>query len=798
MQTISDDLLRILSGRFGAGADGFRSRVTLPDTDYLGPASTATAWTGSAAYGCAVATAGMGYDLGAPADVVDGNPGTALGFADGVVGGGTTNEDVQITLPVRTVIYSVTVLDVDPAMGARTRVVLVDGVPVAGAFTDSDAGGWVTSGLPIGYSLGNFHTWRPTVPLIGTIITVRVTGTFGGYTYWGRIAWNEVLIRGGVVSPMPLNGITRISIDKTLQTDSDAFDVECDLGDNDFASWLPYAVPDARVIIEQWFGDEANAIQTFEGFLDKPDESRDPRTITLTGKCWMKHALMAPAIITAPQGATETGAVRTAANGVYLNMEVSAIVADIVSRMNFPSSTIAPTSYLVAELIVPDNEKRAATLSGLALLVGYRSDCDEHGSYHFEPPTADPTPVAIFRAGGPCLAYPTALDIVSLDRASDDYELATRVKVVGPMATSDLNDSWTETWSTPNVPAPTGIAYDPADPGNMLVVSGSTGRIYTVRQSDRVILSVSAPITGCHAPAGLSVDPSDSSVLWLLDRLAFGSTTCTIKKLVKATLAVTSSWSLPSGLWVDIKADGSYLWLANLTTGQFHTRSKADGSALAAFTIGGRSDPTGVAVDGVHLYFFFAGSGQALQYDAPDLTTLVRSISTAGTGIIGGEVDTTTHTDLLACSDTAGAGPGTVWKYAIKVETAGSRTISVVVISGVDGAVDPEPTIPTGPLETALEAAHASSPIRREKLQLAAITSYAQATATAHSTLDQLDQFRDVEDFGIVGHPGIQKGDVVLRVDDVTGAPRLLVVDTYRTEMAAGYFGTVAGVPFAP
>ena len=591
--------------------------------------------------------------------------------------------------------------------------------------------------------------------------------------------------------------VLTVDIEKSLQNDASSFTIEIPPPPADLA---PYVARDAFIRVEQWFGDVANAVQTFEGFIDKVEDTRDDsgRSIVLTGRDWMKHAIVQGFIVSSPQGADETGTVRTPDNGVFLNMEVSDIVTELLTHLAFPSTAVSQTSYQIDEFIVGDNDSYAATFSRLALLVGFRSYCDEAGCYRFEAPAVPldgdgvPIPAAIFRAGGPTIAYPTAMDMLSIARAEDDYDLATRVKVIGPMTT--MKPAWTQTWSTAKIPKPTGIAYIPTDTTHIKVCGGSTRRIYTLLRSNRTITATGTQIAGTYL-AGLSTDPSDASILWGLDapwRVGSGSAS-KILKLNSTTYAVLDSFTLPSGMWADIKADGSVLWLANQTTGQFHTRSKADGSSITSHAIGGRSDPTGVAVDGTKLYFFFAASNKALEYDSSDLSTLLRTISTAGTGIIGGEVDTTTHNDLFACSDTVGSGPGTVWEYTI-IEPV-DNTVSVVAISGV-GVVHPEPTIPTGPLETSYppDGVH-RNPIRRSILQLPVITSYAQATDTVLDQLDQLDQARLTIDFGIVGHPGLQKTDVIQVIDAVTDISSYMSVDTYRASAGDGYFGTVAAVP---
>jgi hypothetical protein len=423
--------------------------------------------------------------------------------------------------------------------------------------------------------------------------------------------------------------------------------------------------------------------------------------------------------------------------------------------------------------------------------VGYDSGCKE-GIYCFapvastvtyDPGTGLPVPDWTFEAG---------VDLTLLHRSKDWFDMKTRVKIVGPMTA--MADAWQETWSTTRIAKPTGLAYDSADPTHLLVLSGSTKCIYTLLQSDQTIAATSAALSGMVYPAGLSLDPPDAGVLWVLDapwRIGSGSAS-KIYKINKTTLATLATFTLPAGQWADIKADGSVLWLANQTTGHFHSRSKADGSAIADYAVGGRTDPTGIAVDGTNLYFFFLASSAMLRVDSSAPTAVLQTISTAGTGMIGGEMDTTTGTDIYTCTDQSA---GEVWKYQLKVAT--SNAVSVVVIApGV--IVDPEPTVPTGTLETSLVGpTNPGGMIRRLILQVDLIISLAQGAVTALAQLAKVNHFRKLVDAGIIGNPGCEKGDIVRVVDAVTGTDNYYVIDTYRSDMTGGgtYLGTLALIP---
>ena len=508
----------------------------------------------------------------------------------------------------------------------------------------------------------------------------------------------------------------------------------------------------------------------------------------------MKHALVQGAIVSAPQGAGEAGAVRTEANFVFEHAEVSDVVTSLLGHLAFPAATVVDTSYQLDEFIVADNTSYAASFSDLGGMVGYRSFADEDGGYHFEPPQAavdydeagDPVPVAIFRAGGPCAMYPTALDMVSLQADVDDLELATRVKVIGPMTT--LKDAWTETWRSSKVRKPTGIWYDPTDPTHIRVLDGVTRRVYTLLQSSRAITATGAQLPGTYL-GGLSGDPADATVYWVLNIpwRAGGSGGNQVLKVRKADDVVLDTYALPSGRWTDLKVDASNLWLSNWDDDKIHKLTKT-GTAVASYTIAydgvNQSNPTGIAIDGTNIYFFFYLPNRILRALTSDPTTILGVTSTAGTKLVAGEMDTDTHTSIFACSDLLGL----TWKYALRV--AVRHDVAAVVIAGV-GAVSPEPLVPTGPLESAL-----ANPIRRLILQLPAITSRAQATETALRQLEQVDAFRAVLNLGVLGHPGLQLGDLVQVVDELTTQSGLWIVDTYASEMAETYLGTVALLPW--
>jgi len=95
-----------------------------------------------------------------------------------------------------------------------------------------------------------------------------------------------------------------------------------------------------------------------------------------------------------------------------------------------------------------------------------------------------------------------------------------------------------------------------------------------------------------------------------------------------------------------------------------------------------------------------------------------------------------------------------------------------------------------------LDADHAYE-IRRDTVDVLAVTNLAQATETAMRRLEKLSVRRRVLDVGIIGNPVLQKTDLVRVEDPVTSLADDWTIDTYRSEMAADgtYLGTLALLP---
>lgn len=595
-------------------------------------------------------------------------------------------------------------------------------------------------------------------------------------------------------------GISRVSIDKSLRMQADQ--AEFGLANEGLPrGWGPSSVFKAGQLVEvyQWYGDEANAVRTFTGLVDKVVDHRDVLATTVTCRDRMALAIDQTFSASAPQGADEDGAVRTQANGVYLSMEVSDIVDDILDRIGWPAAdrAITPTSYVLDEYVVSDGSSWADAIIGqdrLTGVTGYDAWADELGVFHFAPTpasdtvTVDAVPAYTFRSGE---------DVLALDDSADGYDLRTRVKVRGPLTT--LKDCWTEVWRTDKLSLPVGLWYDPTDPSIIRVVDRGTRKLYRIRQSDQVVLGAADLSAVVGHPLGLSGDPSDATIYWALDApwRTTGSTSGNyVRKLRKSDNLLLASYAIPNGRWSAIKVSAAYVYLTNLDTDRFYRRSKTDLTAVADYshTYGGvtQLNPSGLMVDGTKLHLFWANGGTTARFlicDESAPTVITKVVATAGTNLHGGEMDTTTHIHCYGDSDSLGL----VAKFTLAEPVENDVAVEVVDTALEDELGSLASTEPRTHDTHSGDAAH-SWLARRETVDLTLITSLAQATETARMWLSKLARRRRVLDVGIVGNPALQKTDLVRVEDPVTGIAKDFIIDTYRSEMAADgtYVGTLA------
>lgn len=608
------------------------------------------------------------------------------------------------------------------------------------------------------------------------------------------------------VTTIDLPPPTSIGIDKSLRRAADAAEVEIP-NEGLALGWATTSeiITNSRARIFQWYGDRANEVRTFTGLVDDVKDHRDLLATTLSLRDMFAILVDQTFVAASPQKAGEAGAVRTKANGVYLSMEVSAIVDDILDRVGWPTAdrAVTTTSYVLDEYLLADGSSYADNLIGsekLTGLVGYSAWADELGVFHFAPTllsqrVTDPVdPVYTFRAGE---------DVLALDDLTSQFPLRTRVKTRGPLTRLVLTDTWREVWRTSKFRRPAGLWHDPADASYLRVLDRGTKRIYRLRLSDRAVVSsvnIGAVVT--H-PLGISGDPSSSTIYWLLQApwIDGGSGGNQIVKVRKSDNHVLARYSLPSGNWSAIKVSSAWIYLTNLSTDRVYRRSKTDGSAHDDFrhTYASvlQSNPSGVMIDGTSIAVFWANGGTTARFlecseSAPGTVTNV--VKTVGTVLHGGEIDAVNPSFCYGDSDSLGL----VAKFQ---RTAAVSQTDQVFSEVVDTALEDELGA-RAQLEPRIHDTHSSDgahpyEVRRMTLDLRVITSLAQATETAQRQLDLVSRRARTLDVGIVGNPALQKTDPVAVVDVLTSLSDGFTIDTYRSRMdAAGtYVGTLALVP---
>jgi hypothetical protein len=662
----------------------------------------------------------------------------------------------------------------------------------------------VEYGPGTGYLGMGLYTWR----IFGTP-TVEQPDTIGTTTYRPK----------------------RIAKDKSRRLGASQATVELANEDGGIGVSADSAVKaNAPIRIYQWYGDAANEVLTFAGLIDEVHEGRDPRTVAITARDMMKRLIVQTFSATAPQGDGEDGAVRTAANGVYLDTDVDTILDDILDRAGWPTADrdITPSGFPLEEYIIADGSTWAEAIIGenaLTGLTGYDAGVDEAGVFYFRPLTAsaapdsdtEPTPDYTYEVANADASNLTSGNVIRLDHEIDDYDLKTRVKVRGSLATAV--PAFTELWHTNLFTLPVGVWYDPTQSTHLRVLDRGTKKIYNLVQATRAKdgtgiypIDISGDVT---YPLGLSGDPADADVFWVLEARwrVGGGNTASVHKYDASDGTHTAEYALPDGQWSDIKVSSGSIWLANYGDDLIYQRSKVDASAVASFTMTyagtDQTAPTGIGVDGTTLALFFYGKARFLLVDESDPTTVDSTnalgvtsgrIKTGTTKLLGGEIDTDTDAHLYACSDDLGL----VYKYALTEPSTSEVAIEVVdedledELGFLAGAEDREHDTHPGDADHPFE-------IRRETLTLAkTITDLAQATETANRALAVLAHRREVVDVGTVGNPGIQLGDLHQLTDPVTGLDDLYVVDTYRDSMTLSsdgkgtYLATVAYVPYSP
>lgn len=829
MQTITTAEYNILKSKFGMGASGHRGRCEIdykiPGTIEVGEEQDLNPLLGTMSQ---VNINGVGTNITFPERANDGNATTSSTIEVGGVGGApfpVRAWQVDYPDPVELTHFSFRSIasngphfddvigDVMGVGSYGSRIEYWDGAAYI------DLPGSITANDNLSPRLWTFTFDAPITSdsyrlVFGGKQANGIWGGVGLYT-WGTIGVIETVIPAEIGTAHLR--IKAASVEKNRKMDSDACDIEFeneDLTRSLFAVGQNLLLPNNRVRLYEGHGDDDNEVLSFTGLIDEPGEDEPPRQVGIRARDMMKRAIEQTIQTIGPQGKDEKDKVRTTANYVYLDMEASDIISDLLDKIGWPDDErdITPTSYMIDEFLGSDGETHMAAMIDIATITGYRIFADERGYAVFKPDGMN-TAADTDTDAEPDWVYRGNEDVVSLGARWSDYDLRTRVRVVGPMTVTKNKPSWREVWHTNKFTKPVGLWYDPTDVGFLKVLDRGTRKVYRLRQSDRDKVGAGIwplDISGnVSHPLGLSGDPSDSDVFWVLDAhwRTSASLNASIHKYDASSGAHLDEFNLPDGRWTDLKVSSTAIWVTNLDTDKTHKRSKVDGSSIDSYTTvvngNNQDNPTGLFVHGTTLGLFFLGRARFILVDeanpaVPDETTALGNfddgiISTAGTSIIGGEMDTTTDEHLYACSDDLGI----VWKYDLFTETTTDKTVWEEVVDW-----DLEDDLGFRSQSEARE--HVGCPndasphayeIRRETIDLDVITSRAQARETAQRWLIRLARYTKTVDIGVVGNPALQKGDMI-RTENIAalGAGTLdWALDTYRDRMA-GDDGTFLGV----
>lgn len=839
MQTITANEYLILKSKFQAGADGHRGRCEI---DYIiyGPVDVG-AEQDVALGGTATGTdnSALGAEVTAPANpsnILDGNDATYSLSNAGVshmarapkriwtIDLGSAIELTKIKLRVGgnniswyAAFQAAIGADLDPAsVWARLEWSNDNSTWTVAAAAMTQAG-----------TTPDVITFTLTAPETHRYWRTYVQGHYANRYYPGASIYYFQTIRlADVAQPDELGTATfpikAASVEKNRAMDADSIDVEfeneiLDMSLNGVVNVL--MVPNNKVRLYEWHGVPANEILAFTGLMDEPGEDEPPRSAGFRARDMMKRAIEQTIQTIGPQGVDEKDKIRTTANYVYLNTEASVIINDLLDKIGWPTAEreISLTSFQVDEFLGSDGESHMAAMIDICTMTGYRIYADERGYAIFKPDGLT-TAVNTDTAAVPEYTFRGDEDIVNLGARWSDYELRTRVRVVGPMTTTTNKAAWREMWHTNKFTKPVGIWHEPSDAGFIKVLDRGTKKVYRFRESDRE--KVGAGIWPLYIggdvtyPMGLSGDPADATRFWVLEaawRTGNGNA-ASVHKYNATTGAHLAEYALPDGQWTDLKVSDNYLILTNFGTDKVHLRSKADGSGVSNDTVVYKGvnqvNPTGVFVDGTTLGLFFYGYARFLLVDesapasidttnALGLTDAV--ISTAGTKIIGGEINTATDEHLWACSDDLGL----VWKFDLFTAVSTDKTVWEEVVDydledDLGFRAQAQNRIHVGCPNNA--AAHPYE-IRRETIDLDIITSRAQARESAQRILAQVTKYTKTLDLGIVGNPALQKGDMI-RVENLAAIPDGdWLLETYRDRMAGSdgtFLATMALVPWDP
>jgi hypothetical protein len=285
--------------------------------------------------------------------------------------------------------------------------------------------------------------------------------------------------------------------------------------------------------------------------------------------------------------------------------------------------------------------------------------------FGFELQDVDATLAAAAEKGSEELVFSGPGVFAYLDRA----EMLNRAFTTGV----DTSDTWTKEWQTGAVKNPVGAAFDAADPDYVWILGRTSRKIYKLRQSDRKVVSVS-PALFSAAAGGLTLDPSDATIFWVLEApwRSGSSANTKIHKVRRSDYAILDTHNLGSAIkHSDIQAGGTHLWLSRYDgTTLIYKRSKATGAVVDSYTIAfngtNQTQATGISINGTALAYWFAGKKRALLATEAAPTTITGKIKTTGISSFGGEWTTEGGDDYFYM---VSESVDQTWKYRLTTST---------------------------------------------------------------------------------------------------------------------------------
>jgi hypothetical protein len=597
--------------------------------------------------------------------------------------------------------------------------------------------------------------------------------------------------------------VASIGIDRSRKTAATQLDVV--IGNEDGSKgWYS---GDGRVFIPNnpvrayiWLGARANRVLRYTGLTEQFSEHRDPKTLSIKALS-RTRILLAPHqfFTTAPQDAATTGAVRTEANGVFLDKSPEYIAGAILDAAGWPSAdrNIAVSGITIPEYDLSDGSPWLDQIVGtdrLSTIAGWDYREDAAGVIHLGPnklqAAVEPDPDWTFRPG---------LNVMAFDHQADDEARVTRVRVSGPMTTS--TPIWKSEWATSVLRHPVGMAYRPSESGFIYAIDANSQYLSKINQATRKVVArwyLGGSLT--YRPVGLTTDPVDTAHFYVLDGdwPLGGTTHAKIHKFAWSTKAHVSSSALPDGEWSALKTDGTSMWLTNYGTDKLYKKTYSAGgtaTAVANYSYSGKANPTGLYIDGTTIGIHFAALEAFYLVDTSAPGTITGSQSTKGTHIFGGEKDLTTHADLYV--DYYSSSAGSVEKYAL------SEDVQVDVVKwATDQALEDALGFQAGFPDRAhdLHPGDAAHPWdeRTATISLRTVNSEDQAQAVADAELVLRRRIRRVLDVATTGHPGVEIDDAIAYPDPVAGTDSIWMIDTAREQLAETYTQTMSVLPWEP